>query len=521
LALEIRYAARRDWPVERLAESLSALLAVRRRPLARQRITFLDTSDGRVGRAGACLTVTADADGHRIQWQQGNLHVGCTLGGTVQFAWDLPQGSLRQRIETIIESRRLLPLAETEQDGVLLDVLDEARKTVARLSIVAGRARASKPRSPWQSFQPFLTLNALRGYDNQCAGPIAIVESRPGIERSDLALQSHVLHAIGVSVPQDVSAYHVKLDPEVRAGIGSRQMHRELLRIIAANHAGVLTASDGDCLHAFRVGVQRGHALFGQIDGLLPRAEIDHFKTELSWLVRITAPARDLDVLLLGLRSPSKDLNEDQQRLLLAHLEQARTQAQEALVEQLTSERYEQLVSRWQEFISPAVRVESDDGCSAAQLVTIVSERALRLYGRTLAGIEHVSSDTPIHDLHQIRMDAEELCDLIDAAASLYDPEDLTIVMRALRRLLSVLGEFNDACAQTSWLRQYAVALDETECDATLVRRAAEALAGLTDRRRDKLRKPTNQALLRFGESATHVAFERVFHIEHLSELVQ
>jgi hypothetical protein len=35
------------------------------------------------------------------------------------------------------------------------------------------------------------------------------------------------------------------------------------------------------------------------------------------------------------------------------------------------------------------------------------------------------------------------------------------------------------------------------------------------------LRKPANQQLLRFGEAAKRVAFERVFHIEHLTELVQ
>ncbi|RPI45901.1 MAG: CHAD domain-containing protein [Betaproteobacteria bacterium] len=521
MALETRYAARRDWPVERLVESLAALLTVRRRPITRQRVTFLDTFDGRIGRVGACLTLTADAGGNRIQWRQGNLRVGCTLGGMVQFAWDLPQGSVRQRIEPIIEMRRLLPLAEAEQDGVLLEVMDETRKIIARLDIVAGRARAPKRRSPWQPFQPFLTLNALRGYDEQCAGPIAIIESRPGIERSDLALQGHVLRAIGASLPQDVSVYRVELEPMVRADIGSLRMQRELLRIITANHAGVLTGLDSEFLRDFRVGVRRSRALLGQIKDVLPQAEIDHFKTELSWLGRITGPARELDVLLLGLRSPSTKLNEDQQRVILARLEQERARAQQALTEQLTSERYRQLVNGWKEFLSQDVRVKPGDGCGALPLVTIVSRRGWRLYRRTLSGIEHVSNDTPAHALHQIRTDAKKLRYLIDAAASLYDPGDLAIVLRALRRLQSVLGEFNDACMQASWLRQYAGVLDETERDVTSVRQAAEALADLADRRTEELRKPANQQLLRFGESATRVAFERIFHIKHLPELVQ
>jgi len=521
LALETRYAARRDWPVERLVENLAALLTVRRRPIKRQRITFLDTFDGRVGRAGACLILTADAGGNRIQWRQGHLRVGCTLGGMAQFAWDLPQGSVRQRIEPVIEMRRLLPLAEAEQEGVLLDVMDETRKTIARLSIVAGRARAPKRRSPWQPFLPFLTLTALRGYDEQCAGPIAIIESRPGIERSVLGLQGHVLRSIGASSPQDVSVYCVELDPMVPADSGALRMHRELLRIITANHAGVLTGLDSEFLHDFRVGVRRSRSLLGQIKGVLPQAGIDHFKAELSWLGRITGPVRDLDVLLLGLRSPSKNLNEDQQGALLVQLEQERARAQQALSEQLTSERYRRLVKGWKEFLSLDPRVPPDDGCGALPLVTLVSQRVWRLYRRTLSAIEHVRNDTPADELHRIRIDAKKLRYLIDATASLYDPDDLVIVLRALKRLQSVLGEFNDACVQASWLRQYAGGLDEAGGGATLVRQAAEVLADLADRRTEKLRKPVNQQLLRFGESATRVAFERVFHMKHLTELVQ
>jgi len=521
LALEARYAARLDWPVERLVESLGALLTVRRRSIARQRFTFLDTFDGRVGRAGACLTVAADAGGNRMQWRQGNLALGCTLDGMARFAWELPQGPVRQRIEPIVEKRRLVPLAEAEQDGVQLDLMDETRKTIARLSIVAGRARANNRYAPWCPFPPFLTLAALRGYDAQCAGPIAIIESRPGIERTDLELQGHVLRSIGVSLPQEASLYRVALDPMVRADIGALRMHRELLRIIVANHAGVLADIDSECLHDFRVGVRRSRSLLGHFEGVLPPAEIDHVKAELAWLDRIAGPVRDLDVLLLGLRSPSKDLSEDQQRVILERLEQERIRAQQALTEQLTSERYRLLVGQWTELLSREVPAEPGDGCGALPLVTIVSRHVWRLYRRALSRIEHVRNDTTVDELHSIRRDAKELHDLIAAAAGLYDREDLAAVLRALQRLKSILGEFNDACVQARWLRQYAGALDESERDVASFRQATEALAELADSRAQKLRKPVNEQLLRFGESATRIAFERNFHIEHLTELAQ
>jgi CHAD domain-containing protein len=521
LALETRYAARRDWPLERLVESLAALMTVRRRPLARRRVTFLDTFDGRVARSGACLTLTEDAVGNRIQWRHGDLRVGCTLGGPVQFAWDLPQGSVRQRIESIIEMRRLFPLAEIEQDGVLLDVMDEARKTIARLEIVAGSARAPGRGSPWQPFQPFLTLSALRGYDRQCAGPIAIIESRPGIERSDLGLQEHVLRAIGASSPQNVSAYRVELEPMVRADIGALRMHREVLRIITANHAGVLTGLDSEFLHDFRASVRRSRTLLEEVSDVLPQTDIEHFKTEFSWLSQVTGPARDLDVLMLELCSLTQTLNEDQRRVIVVALEQERARMQQALVEELSSERYSQLVSRWRECLSQDAHRKPDDGCGALPLAIIVSQRVWQLYLHALSRIERVGSDTRPRELNHIRRDANRLRYLIDAAASLYDPDDLAVVARALWQLQSVLGEFNDARVQARWLRQYAAALNESVRDVILVRQAAEVLADLADRRAQKLRKPANRQLLRFGGYTTRIAFERVFQTKHLPELVQ
>lgn len=399
--------------------------------------------------------------------------------------------------------------------------MDESRKTITRLYIVAGRARAPERRASWRQFHPYLTLDAFGGYDDQCAGPIAIIESRPGIERSDHTLQGHVLHAIGASLPRDVSAYCVELDPMVRTDVGAPRLYRELLRIIITNHAGVLSGLDSESLHDFRAGVRFGRSLLGHIEGMLPQAEIDHFKMELARPGRITGPARDLDVMLLGLRSRSKHLDEEQQGAILAQLEHERAQAQRTLAEQLTSERYRQLVERLQQSLAQDACARPGGGCGELPLVTVISRQAWRLYRGTLTVIEHVRGDTPAHELHRIRADVKELHCLIAAAASLYDPDELSVVLWALKRLQSVLGEFNDARVQANWLRQYAESMGETVLDPTLVRQAAEVLADVADGHMKELRKTVNKQLLRFGESATRAAFERVFHNEPLIELVR
>src|SRR5690606_24549716 len=134
---------------------------------------------------------------------------------------------------------------------------------------------------------------------------------------------------------------------------------------------------------------------------------------------------------------------------------------------------------------------------------------------------EHVHGDMPAQELHGIRVQAEALHDLIAAAGGLYEPQDLAVVRRALEPLLSVLVEYDDACGQASWLRQYARNTTAADPGMASVRRAAEALAELADRRAHALRKSAIQQFLQFGAAANRAAFERVFHIEHPTELVK
>ena len=55
-ATESAYVVRGDASPDAITTSLQALLPTRHRPIVRQRLTLLDTFDGRVRRAGARVT---------------------------------------------------------------------------------------------------------------------------------------------------------------------------------------------------------------------------------------------------------------------------------------------------------------------------------------------------------------------------------------------------------------------------------------------------------------------------------
>src|SRR5262245_42857008 len=287
-----------------IAQSLQALVPVRTRPIVRHRLVLLDTFNGRIAAAGGRLTARAGNGGAQLEWQPQDrqFRLQVTVKTPVDFVWNLPGGPLRDSLEPIIDVRRLLPQVEVEIHGRMLDVLDDDRKTVARIRIELGRARTQGRASPWQRIPTLVTLTALRGYDAAYGRLIRIIESRPGLKRSVAGLQVIALESLGLSPPRDVSRFDVALVPSVRADAGARQIYNALLDIMVANDPGMRADLDTEFLHDYRVSLRRTRSLLGQIKNVFPANAVTHFRTEFRWLARATSPKRDLDVLLLSLR---------------------------------------------------------------------------------------------------------------------------------------------------------------------------------------------------------------------------
>src|SRR5262245_27122486 len=298
---------------EGIAQSLQALVPVRTRPFGRHRVVLLDTFDGRSAAAGGRLTARAGNGDTQLEWQPHDRQVRLEVSvkTPVDFTWDLPCGPLRDSLEPVIDVRRLLSQVEVEIHGRMLDVLDDDRKTVARIRIEVGRARTPGRASPWQRIPTLVTLTALRGYDAAYERLLRIIESRPGLKRSIGGLQGIALQSLGVSPPRDVSRFDVALVPSVRADAGARQIYHALFDIMVANEPGMRADLDTEFLHDYRVSLRRTRSLLGQIKNVFPTDMVARFRTEFKCLAQATGAKRDLDVLLLSLRRMSQSLPGD------------------------------------------------------------------------------------------------------------------------------------------------------------------------------------------------------------------
>jgi CHAD domain-containing protein len=286
-----------------------------------------------------------------------------------------------------------------------------------------------------------------------------------------------------------------------------------------ANEKGVRDRLDTEFLHDFRVAVRRTRSLLGQIRGVLPSAIVAHFSIEFSWLGQLTGPPRDLDVLVLSVRMGESGASADAEALLafLGELEQAEHRT---LMEALDGERYARLLSEWRTFLETPGAPHADSPNAECLLRDVVSKRARRLSRRIMASADTIDESTDAVRLHEVRIAAKKLRYLIDVTPGFYEPTALEHVVRALKHLQRVLGDFNDAHVQARRLLAYRRESNRAG-GSPAIGRALARLAEERHRRGKTLRAQVLEALARFAARETKSACRRAFHHPAVEESAQ
>ncbi len=512
---ESSYVVRGDVAPETIASSLQTLLPTRHRPIARHRFTVLDTVDGRVRRAGTRLTQSRTESAATVAFQPrgSGSQLIVRVKQPVNFVWDLPTGPLQQALTPTIGVRRLLAQADVEEQGSLLEILDEQGKTVARLRIASGRARLPVSGNGWQLLPTVLTLIGLRGYDDVFRQLVPVIESRPGIESCPDGFHGVLLRHVGVPDGADLSTPVIDLESTVRADVGARRIHRALLGILVANESGVRANLDTEFLHDFRVTVRRTRSLLRQIRHVFPPDAVEHFSNEFSWLGGLTGGPRDIDVLVLALRERQMVVPDDHMEALTSLLVQVQQQEHQALVAALDGDRYRRLLSEWPAFLDGSTMTGPESRNAKRSLADVVAERAWRLYRRIARRGDTFDEHTTAKQWHEVRLDAKKLRYLIDVTPGFYAADDLACILGALKHLQRVLGDFNDSHVQQQRLLEYAGACGAgSGCEGALL--AIRRLSEERTPRRERLRAKVVKALARFRARDTRVACRRAFEPE-------
>ena len=422
--------------------------------------TVHDTFDWRLFDEGSTIEREREVDEATatatVRWRsldQGDVLARLDRDEVPRFAWDLEPGPTADRLESVIEMRALLPLVTVVTRRTTLRLLDEERKTVARLvaeELVEPAGRA---------IEPVISVVPLRGYDREAARLTRILDAQVLLTPDADDLVVSALRREGYAPGSYSSKLRTGLDREGTAADAWIAVLRLLLAAMRTNEAGLRDDLDSEFLHDFRVAVRRTRSVLGEAHGIFDADALGRFKAEMKWLGQATGPTRDLDVFLLDTAAFADELPLERGgdlKAFSAYLHERQRESHQALVADLDSPRYAALVESWSQFLEhPAAPTDAEpDGSRPAP--DVAAERIAKAHRRLVKRGRRITESSEPERLHDLRKDAKRLRYLLECFGSLFPSDEITPIVKQLKGVQDVLGTYQDGQVQSAQLETFA-----------------------------------------------------------------
>jgi CHAD domain-containing protein len=433
----------------------------------REQVSWFDTFDWRLHRArlvlelrspiriraarGGVLTLSSTA----VPGTAASIRTATTTR-TPSLAATLPTGPLGEALTPIVAPRALQVIATGTRQAVTVPVLDGRDKTVVRLRIEQLSLQdAGDPEGSGDSVSlpTRVCVVPLRGYEAAAARVSAALG-----DPIEFAMPAEALAVLGIRPGAYTGKLSIAIRPDQPAGSALAAILGHLVETVRINVEGTIVGLDSEFLHDLRVAVRRARSAVKLLTGVLPSAHEAHLVDQLRWLGEVTGPPRDLDVLELVLDEvaatwPAEAAGElaEFRRLLLRR----KARAAGALRTALRSDRFVALLAALDTAAAGSAGV--DAGPHAGTPINILAAKRLRRVAtKVLSRGELITPESPGEPLHDLRKRCKELRYLLELLAPAFDPVPHGRVVRDLKALQEVLGDFQDGEVHRDAVREAA-----------------------------------------------------------------
>jgi CHAD domain-containing protein len=457
--------------------------------------------------------------GKRLLWRSlggSEIYFNQQIDTVPRFAWDLPQGRLRERLGPILDVRALLAMVTSKGRIRVFHVLNEDEKTVLRMEL---REEHVVPPGKTRAVDLGQTLQLLpvRGYESELEHAVKLLKRGLGATKVRRDPLESSLEAIGRRPGDYSSKLDVRLTADERSDAAAKEILSRLLHDMLANEDGVRQDLDSEFLHDFRVAVRRTRSLLGQVKGIFPAQRVERFRREFAWLGQITSPLRDMHVYLLSFDTYKASLPEAQRDALVpfkGFLERHQEQEHRALVQGLDSARYRRLIKDWRSFLEADVPRHSSLPSAMRPVLEVASGRIWKIYRRVLKEGHAIGPDTPAPTLHELRKTCKKLRYLMEFFRSLYPQKQIGQLIKALKGFQDNLGLFQDLHVQQESLVHFR---QQMQGEGVLTPATEQAMGLLIEdlvRRQHEVRKEFDQRFARFSTKHNRQRFRHLFRRE-------
>ncbi|MGJ0485655.1 MAG: CHAD domain-containing protein [Methylomicrobium sp.] len=409
-------------------------------------------------------------------------------------------GKVRTTLESYLEQRALLPICSLEYEAYHLLLRNEDRRIILRLALEDHELLNSQ-----FSFQP------VRGFLKTAEHIATTLSEELGMKALERPVLEQVL-ALEGRKPNDYSSkLKIDLDPLMGADLAVKFIFSKLLQTMKLNEQGVMADLDSEFLHDFRVAVRRTRTGISQLKGALPPDVTAYFADFFSWLGQVTSPTRDLDVYLAKFESYKRYLPSDMYPDLepfLMLLQEKRLQNQQELTDKLKSPKYRKTLMEWEHCLKSRSYPESAK-LHNLDIKTLADRRIWKIYRRVLKEGGAITLHSPAGDLHELRKTCKKLRYLIEFFQSLYPKQQIRKLIKQLKDLQDVLGDFQDFDVQIDFIER-CYKDDKSDLPPATVKALDELIRQLTAQKA-RARKHYQPAFEAFVQAKNHALFKSLF----------
>ncbi|WP_028885385.1 CHAD domain-containing protein [Teredinibacter turnerae] len=412
--------------------------------------------------------------------------------GSPQFSWDFTSPALVEALADRLTLRALRPILAGRVTQAWWNIREAGDdKIVCRLQLLHFQ-NETHSQGYWQ-------LVPLRGYQKEFDKVARRMDKILGESLGNLPVDLHFILADLALDDARPRAATIHLDSTAASEVAVAGMVLNLVRDAQRHVPGIIEDIDSEFLHDFRVQLRKARSLVQITKGALSAPRQAGLKTLLADVMRPTGLLRDLDVFLLeqqDYRSLLPEIHQSGFDQLIRNVKNARNQACKTLQQYLQSNTYSNQLASIIDLAGEPAELASTSSQQPIYLLVnkLISKRYRKICRNGLA----ITDDTPDEEVHNLRIECKKLRYLLTIFGELYDAATLKKIIKRMKRLQTILGNFNDYAVQQEFL-----AMQSAKSRSQPLQMAVSGLIAVIFQQQRQLRQQVCSAIEEFAAPET------------------
>jgi len=464
-------------------------------------ISMLDSFDGRVFAAGYTVKYAKNKlEIKGIRNSEKDFESQSTSLKPPLFAEDIKDESLKSFLAKILDVRALMIRLPLSLKIKSFNIINSERKTIARGKFV----NCTSEKTVHGSAKVFCFITPLRGYSREV----------DKVSKSWPAYSTHNNFDAGILEIYDIdllrsSKPRFSFNKEMSISEAFHTILEDSFNIMRKNEGGIIDDIDIEFLHDYRVSGRRMRSALSLIKNILAPETSALLINDLKHIGTVSGPLRDLDVYLLREEEyknivpegwSSKELHS-----IFITLKARRRRALKNMISLLNSEKYSEVVSRWNAFFENFDQYVEND----KPLFSTASSLILKRYKKVLKEGSVLTAHSPDEGFHKLRITCKKLRYLMEFFSSLYPMDKISLAIKKLKKLQDNLGDFNDLSVQIETLNESLS--NATKKKNTILIQDISGLIAVLNFKKQQLRNEFHDLFKEFSSAENSKLFKGMF----------